>query len=182
MVLLDGKKTANDIKDEITISVNEMIDLGEKVPHLAAVLVGSDGASLTYVGSKVRACERVGFNSTLVELPETTSEEALLKIIQDLNVNNDIDGFIVQLPLPKHIDEQKVLNAVNPAKDVDGFHPENFGRMALEMESFIPATPYGILQKFQNVTETGKSVLLNVGQRSFSVPRDYYTIIPAHFD
>jgi hypothetical protein len=99
MVLLDGKKTANDIKDEITISVNEMIDLGEKVPHLAAVLVGSDGASLTYVGSKVRACERVGFNSTLIELPETTSEEELLKVIQDLNGNNDIDGFIVQLPL-----------------------------------------------------------------------------------
>ena len=146
MVLLDGKKTANDIKDEITVSVNEMIERGEKVPHLAAVLVGSDGASLTYVGSKVRACERVGFNSTLVELPETTSEEELLNTIHDLNKNDDIDGFIVQLPLPKHIDEQKVLNAVNPNKDVDGFHPENFGRMALEMESFIPATPYGILQ------------------------------------
>ena len=146
MILLDGKKTSNDIKDEITVSVNEMKARGEKVPHLAAVLVGSDGASLTYVGSKVRACERVGFNSTLIELPDTTSEEKLLNIIKGLNDNEAIDGFIVQLPLPKHIDEQKVLNAVDPSKDVDGFHPENFGRMALEMESFIPATPYGILQ------------------------------------
>lgn len=146
MILLDGKKTSSDIKDEIKIAVTAMKDRGEKVPHLAAVLVGSDGASLTYVGSKVRACEFVGFDSTLVELPDTTTEEELLNTIKGLNENDDIDGFIVQLPLPKHIDEQKVLMAVNPDKDVDGFHPENFGKMALDMESFIPATPFGILQ------------------------------------
>jgi methylenetetrahydrofolate dehydrogenase (NADP+)/methenyltetrahydrofolate cyclohydrolase len=146
MVLLDGKKTSSDIKDEIKVAVTAMKERGEKVPHLAAVLVGSDGASLTYVGSKVRACEFVGFDSTLVELPDTTTEEELLNTIKGLNENDDIDGFIVQLPLPKHIDEQKVLMAVNPNKDVDGFHPENFGKMALDMESFIPATPFGILQ------------------------------------
>ena len=123
-----------------------MKDNGERVPHLAAVLVGDDGASLTYVGSKVRACERVGFESTLVRLPESTSEVALLQKIKELNQNPQIDGFIVQLPLPKHINENNVLIAVDPIKDVDGFHPENFGRMALEMESFIPATPFGILQ------------------------------------
>lgn len=146
MILLDGKKTSNEIKDEIALSVNEIKKRGEKVPHLAAVLVGNDGASLTYVGSKVRACERVGFNSTLIELPEKTSEENLLKTIDDLNKNSEIDGFIVQLPLPKHINEEKVLLAINPNKDVDGFHPENFGKMSLDMESFIPATPFGILQ------------------------------------
>ena len=164
MILLDGKKTSNDIKDEITVSVNEMKARGEKVPHLAAVLVGSDGASLTYVGSKVRACERVGFNSTLIELPDTASEEKLLNTIKGLNDNEAIDGFIVQLPLPKHIDEQKVLNAVDPSKDVDGFHPENFGRMALEMESFIPATPYGILQLLERhqVENKGKHTLVIV--------------------
>ena len=146
MVLLDGKKTSSDIKDEIAIAVSAMKERGEKKPHLAAVLVGTDGASMTYVGSKVRACEFVGFDSTLVEMPDTTSEEELLNTIDDLNNNDDIDGFIVQLPLPKHIDEQKVLMAVNPNKDVDGFHPENFGKMALDMESFISATPFGILQ------------------------------------
>ena len=146
MILLDGKKTSSDIKDEIKVAVTAMKERGEKVPHLAAVLVGSDGASLTYVGSKVRACEFVGFDSTLVELPDTTSEEELLNTIKGLNENDDIDGFIIQLPLPKHIDEQKVLMAVNPNKDVDGFHPENFGKMAVDMESFIPATPFGILQ------------------------------------
>jgi methylenetetrahydrofolate dehydrogenase (NADP+)/methenyltetrahydrofolate cyclohydrolase len=146
MILLDGRKTSNDIKDEIAIDVQKMKDRGEKVPHLAAVLVGEDGASLTYVGSKVRACERVGFDSTLVKLPDTTSEKELLQKIDELNKNDDIDGFIVQLPLPDHINEQNVLLAVDPDKDVDGFHPENFGKMALDMESFIPATPFGIMQ------------------------------------
>ena len=123
-----------------------MKDNGEKVPHLAAIIVGSDGASLTYVGSKVKACERVGFESTMVKLPSTTSETELLKKIKELNQNDDIDGFIVQLPLPKQIDTQSIINAIDPSKDVDGFHPENFGKMALDMSTFIPATPFGILE------------------------------------
>jgi methylenetetrahydrofolate dehydrogenase (NADP+)/methenyltetrahydrofolate cyclohydrolase len=119
---------------------------GGKVPHLAAVIVGNDGASLTYVGSKVRACERVGFESTLVKLSSTTSEVELLKKIKELNEDKNLDGYIVQLPLPKHINEQKILMAIDPEKDVDGFHPSNFGKMALEMETFLPATPYGIME------------------------------------
>ena len=146
MQLLDGKKTAEDIKSEIAVEVQKMKDKGEKVPHLAALIVGNDGASLTYVGSKVKACERVGFESTLVKMPSTTTEVELLKKIKELNENDAIDGFIVQLPLPEQIDEQKVLMAVDPSKDVDGFHPENFGKMALDMTTFIPATPFGILE------------------------------------
>ncbi|WP_417289839.1 bifunctional 5,10-methylenetetrahydrofolate dehydrogenase/5,10-methenyltetrahydrofolate cyclohydrolase [Corallibacter sp.] len=146
MTILDGKKISNDIKDEIAEEVKKMKDKGEKVPHLAAVIVGNDGASLTYVASKVRACERVGFESTMVRMSNTTSEIELLDKIEELNENPEIDGFIIQLPLPKQIDTQKVLLAVNPDKDVDGFHPMNFGRMALDMSTFIPATPFGILE------------------------------------
>ena len=146
MQLLDGKKTADDIKVEIAVEVQKMKDKGEKVPHLAAIIVGNDGASLTYVGSKVKACERVGFESTLVKMPSTITEVELLKKIKELNDNDEIDGFIVQLPLPEQINEQKVLMAVDPSKDVDGFHPENFGKMALDMSTFIPATPFGILE------------------------------------
>ncbi|MGB3590387.1 MAG: tetrahydrofolate dehydrogenase/cyclohydrolase catalytic domain-containing protein [Nonlabens sp.] len=146
MTILDGRKTSNDIKNEIAAAVQEMKDNGEKVPHLAAVIVGNDGASLTYVNSKVKACKRVGFESTMVRLPNSTSETELLREIKKLNNNNDIDGFIVQLPLPKQIDTQKVLMQIDPEKDVDGFHPTNFGRMALDMSTFIPATPFGILE------------------------------------
>ncbi len=146
MQLLDGVKVSNDIKNEISAQVEIMKSKGEKVPHLAALIVGNDGASLTYVGSKVKACERVGFESTLVKMPSTTTEIELLKKIKELNENDDIDGFIVQLPLPEQIDTQKVLMAVDPSKDVDGFHPENFGKMALDMTTFIPATPFGILE------------------------------------
>ncbi|RLD26174.1 MAG: bifunctional 5,10-methylene-tetrahydrofolate dehydrogenase/5,10-methylene-tetrahydrofolate cyclohydrolase [Bacteroidetes bacterium] len=146
MTILDGKKISNDIKDEIAIEVQKMKDKGEKAPHLAAVLVGDDGASLTYVGSKVRSCERVGFESTLVHLPDTTTEEELLLKIEELNNDDDIDGFIVQLPLPPQINAERVLLAVDPGKDVDGFHPENFGKMALDMDTFISATPAGILE------------------------------------
>ena len=146
MVLLDGKKVSNDIKDEITEQVKRMKAKGEKVPHLAAIIVGNDGASLTYVASKVKACERVGFDSTMVRMPNTTSEIELLDKIEELNGNPDIDGFIIQLPLPKQINTQQVLLAVNPDKDVDGFHPMNFGKMALDMSTFIPATPFGILE------------------------------------
>ncbi len=163
MELLDGKKVSDQIKDEIAAEVAQMVQRGEKVPHLAAVLVGNDGASLTYVGSKVRSCERIGFESTLVHLPDTTSEEELLEKIHELNMDDSIDGFIVQLPLPKQIDEQKVLMAVDPDKDVDGFHPTNFGRMALDMESFNPATPYGImelLKRYGVVTEGKHAVII----------------------
>ena len=162
MVLLDGKKTSADLKVEIAESVKTLKAKGEKTPHLAAILVGSDGASMTYVNAKVKACELVGFNSTLIELPEETTEEKLLQEIENLNNNNDIDGFIVQLPLPKHIDEQKVLNAVNPDKDVDGFHPTNVGRMALDMPCFLPATPFGILELLEryNVETSGKHVVV----------------------
>ncbi|WP_299889914.1 bifunctional 5,10-methylenetetrahydrofolate dehydrogenase/5,10-methenyltetrahydrofolate cyclohydrolase [uncultured Lacinutrix sp.] len=146
MTILDGKKVSNDIKDEIAEEVKKMKANGEKVPHLAAVIVGNDGASLTYVGSKVRACERIGFESTMVRLSNTTSEIELLDKIEELNTNDDIDGFIIQLPLPPQIDTQKVLMAVHPDKDVDGFHPTNFGKMALDMSTFIPATPFGILE------------------------------------
>lgn len=146
MTILDGKKVSNDIKNEIAAEVQKIKDKGEKVPHLAAIIVGNDGASLTYVGSKVKACERVGFESTLVQMSNTTSEVELLEKIKELNENPEIDGFIVQLPLPPQINEQKVLLAVNPDKDVDGFHPTNFGKMALDMSTFIPATPFGILE------------------------------------
>ncbi len=146
MKLIDGKKIALKIKDEIKDQVDKMIELGEKPPHLAAVIVGNDGASLTYVGSKVKSCKQVGFNSTLITLPNDISENELLCEVDKLNKNNDIDGFIVQLPLPKHIDENKVTLSINPNKDVDGFHPSNFGKMALSMKSFIPATPFGIIE------------------------------------
>ena len=162
MTILDGKKTSEALKQEIAEEVKQLKTEGKKVPHLAAVLVGDDGASLTYVGSKVKACEQVGFESTLVKLPANISEEALLQEIEKLNANSEIDGYIVQLPLPKHIDEQKILLAIDPTKDVDGFHPANFGRMALDMEAFIPATPFGIMEllKRYEVPTKGKHVVV----------------------
>lgn len=158
MIRLDGKATANTIKEEIKEKVSAMKSRGERVPHLAAVLVGNDGASLTYVGSKVRSCEYVGFESTLIRLEETITEEALLTQIDALNKDEKLDGYIVQLPLPKHIDEEKILLAIDPKKDVDGFHPANFGRMALELDAFIPATPFGIMQLLERyeVPTSGK--------------------------
>ena len=162
MTILDGKKTSEALKQEIAEEVKQLKAEGKKVPHLAAVLVGDDGASLNYVGSKVKACEQVGFESTLVKLPANISEEALLQEIEKLNANPEIDGYIVQLPLPKHIDEQKILLAIDPTKDVDGFHPANFGRMALDMEAFIPATPFGIMEllKRYEVPTKGKHVVV----------------------
>ncbi|MEZ7496221.1 tetrahydrofolate dehydrogenase/cyclohydrolase catalytic domain-containing protein [Leeuwenhoekiella aequorea] len=162
MTILDGKKTSDDLKNEIAAEVKAMKERGEKVPHLAAVLVGTDGASLTYVGSKVRSCERIGFESTLIKLPEETTEDELLNQIEALNNNPEIDGYIVQLPLPKHIDEQKVLLAVDPDKDVDGFHPTNFGKMAQDMPVFIPATPFGIMEllKRYHVPTEGKHTVV----------------------
>ena len=146
MKIIDGKNISNLIKEEIKVEVDQIISNGERPPHLAAVLVGEDGASLTYVASKVRSCQQVGFNSTLVKLPVDILEKELLKKIQELNNDDNIDGFIVQLPLPDHIDEEKILLAINPNKDVDGFHPTNFGKMALNMKTFIPATPFGIME------------------------------------
>ena len=162
MTILDGKKTSEALKQEIAEEVKQLKNQGKKVPHLAAVLVGDDGASLTYVGSKVKACEQVGFASTLVKLPADISEEKLLQEIAKLNTNPEIDGYIVQLPLPKHINEQKILLAIDPTKDVDGFHPANFGRMALDMEAFIPATPFGIMEllKRYKVPTKGKHVVV----------------------
>lgn len=162
MIILDGKKTSDDIKDEIALAVAKRKEAGLKTPHLAAIIVGTDGASMTYVSSKVKSCERVGFNSTLIDLPEDTTEEQLLNEIDDLNKDPDIDGFIVQLPLPKQIDEQKVLMAVDPDKDVDGFHPVNVGKMTLDLPSFLPATPYGILELLERyeVETSGKNVVV----------------------
>ncbi len=162
MILLDGKKTSAEIKEEIALEVRDLKDRGHETPHLAAIIVGNDGASITYVNAKVKACERVGFESTLIRLPEETTEEDLLNEIAILNVDNDIDGFIVQLPLPKHIDEQKILMAIDPDKDVDGFHPTNVGKMALNLPTFISATPFGILELLEryNVETSGKHVVV----------------------
>jgi methylenetetrahydrofolate dehydrogenase (NADP+)/methenyltetrahydrofolate cyclohydrolase len=162
MIILDGKKTSNDIKSEIAESVKEIVANGSRPPHLAAVIVGNDGASLTYVGSKVRACKRVGFDSTLINLPESTSEDELLKKVNELNNNEHIDGYIVQLPLPKHIDSQRILMAVDADKDVDGFHPTNFGKMALSLPTFISATPFGIMEllKRYDVETSGKHTVV----------------------
>jgi len=158
MVLLDGKKTSQEIKNELKLAVEKIKQDGGKVPHLAAVLVGNDGASETYVASKVKSCEEVGFDSTLIRLDANISENELLQTIQQLNNDSDVDGFIVQLPLPKHISENKVIESIAPEKDVDGFHPINIGRMAKNLPAYIPATPYGILQMLEryNIETTGK--------------------------
>ena len=161
-IILDGKVTSNQIKEELKIQVKEIKKAGKRPPHLAAVLVGNDGASLTYVGSKVRSCERIGYDSTLIKLDDYISQEALLDTIEKLNNDPLLDGFIVQLPLPKHIDEEVVLHAINPNKDVDGFHPTNFGKMALGMQTFIPATPFGIMEllKRYKIDITGKHAVV----------------------
>lgn len=162
MQILDGKKTSEDIKNEIAAVVQKLKADGQKVPHLAAVIVGNNGASLTYVGSKVKSCQQIGFESTLVALPETITEADLLAKIKELNEDDNLDGYIVQLPLPKHIDEQKILMAIDPEKDVDGFHPANFGKMALDMETFLPATPFGIMELLERykVETAGKHTVV----------------------
>lgn len=162
MVVLDGKKISNDIKNEIALEVKSITAKGNRPPHLAAIIVGNDGASLTYVGSKVRACERVGFDSSLISLSESINENELLDKVNQLNNDDNIDGYIVQLPLPKHIDSQKILMSVDPEKDVDGFHPTNFGRMALNLPTFISATPYGIMEllKRYDVQTEGKHTVV----------------------
>ena len=156
--LIDGKKTAQDIKNEIAARVSEIKQEGGKQPHLAAILVGEDGASQTYVGAKVKACEEVGFTSTLVRLPADVSEEELLRTVEDINQNSDIDGLIVQLPLPAHISVDKVTNRIRPEKDVDGFTPANVGRMTLNWPAYVAATPYGIIEllKRYQIETSGK--------------------------
>ncbi len=158
MQLLDGKLISAQLKVELKNEVEQLIAAGKKVPHLAAVLVGNNPASETYVASKVRSCEEVGFESTLIRLPDTITESDLLQHIEDLNLNPAVDGFIVQLPLPKHISEKKVLKAIDPDKDVDGFHEVNIGRLALGLPGFVPATPKGIMEmlKYAQVETSGK--------------------------
>ncbi len=158
MQLLDGKATSEAIRQELMKAVLKRRENGQKIPHLAAVIVGNDGGSLTYVGAKVRACQEIGFDSTLIQLPEELSEEALLQKVEELNNNPQIDGFIVQLPLPKHMDEKKVTLAIDPKKDVDGFHPVNLGNMVLDLPGFLPATPAGMLELFNryNIETSGK--------------------------
>lgn len=158
MVLLDGKATSQQIKSEIKTEVESLVRSGKRAPHLAAVLVGNDGASETYVAAKIKACEEVGFKSTLHRLPSETTEESLLALIAEMNADDNLDGFIVQLPLPKHISEDKVLEAVDARKDVDGFHPQNVGRLTLGLPTFVSATPAGIMELLAryNIQTSGK--------------------------
>ncbi|QNS41022.1 bifunctional 5,10-methylenetetrahydrofolate dehydrogenase/5,10-methenyltetrahydrofolate cyclohydrolase [Chryseobacterium manosquense] len=143
--ILDGLKVSKEIKKEIRADVEKIVANKRRPPHLVAILVGNNGASIAYVNNKIKDCKEVGFKSSLVKFPSTVSESELLEKIDELNKSKDVDGFIVQLPLPKQIDQEKIIMAIDPRKDVDGFHPENFGKMALEMDTFLPATPYGIL-------------------------------------
>lgn len=156
--ILDGLKTSKEIKQEIKQEVSQIIESGKRAPHLIAVLVGENGASIAYVNNKVRDCKEVGFESSLFKYDENVSEETLLQKIKELNEDANVDGFIVQLPLPKHIDQEKIIHAIDPKKDVDGFHPENFGRMALELPAFLPATPFGIVTLLEryNINTQGK--------------------------
>jgi methylenetetrahydrofolate dehydrogenase (NADP+)/methenyltetrahydrofolate cyclohydrolase len=162
MKLLDGKLASQAIKEELRLLVAQRVAEGKKVPHLAAILIGNNGASATYVAAKVKACEETGFKSTLIKFEDTISEESLLKKIDELNKDVDIDGILVQLPLPIHIAEEKIITAIDPEKDVDGFHPINLGRMVQGQASFIPATPYGIMLLLEhfNVDTAGKHAVV----------------------
>ena len=162
MVLLDGKATSLQIKKELSEAVNERKKLGKKIPHLAAILVGSDGGSVTYVNAKVRTCEEIGFESTLIRYDDSVPEDILLAKVHALNEDKSIDGFIVQLPLPPHIDEQKITLAIDPMKDVDGFHPMNLGKMISDLPSFVCATPAGIMELIErnNIQTEGKNCLI----------------------
>ncbi|TVR76098.1 MAG: bifunctional 5,10-methylene-tetrahydrofolate dehydrogenase/5,10-methylene-tetrahydrofolate cyclohydrolase [Chitinophagaceae bacterium] len=162
MQLLDGKKIATEIQNEIREKVEELKSSSKKIPHLAAILVGSDGASETYVQHKVKACSNVGFESSLIRLDQDISENELLSRIESLNENTNIDGFIVQLPLPKHIDPEKIRLSIDPSKDVDGFHPTNVGKMAQGINTYLPATPMGILEliKRYNIVTKGKHCVI----------------------
>ena len=160
--ILDGLSVSQKIKQEIKEEVTKIVQSGKKAPHLAAILVGENGASKAYVNSKVKDCKEVGFTSSLLKFPDTICENELLEEIKKLNKDEEIDGFIVQLPLPKGIDQEKIIMAIAPKKDVDGFHPENFGKMALEMDSLLPATPFGIMQLLEryNIDTKGKKCVV----------------------
>ena len=160
--ILNGLSVSQKIKQEIKEEVTKIVQSGKKAPHLAAILVGENGASKAYVNSKVKDCKEVGFTSSLLKFPDTICENELLEEIKKLNENEEIDGFIVQLPLPKGIDQEKIIMAIDPKKDVDGFHPENFGKMALEMDSLLPATPFGIMQLLEryNIDTKGKKCVV----------------------
>jgi methylenetetrahydrofolate dehydrogenase (NADP+)/methenyltetrahydrofolate cyclohydrolase len=162
MVILDGKSLSVTIKQEINLHVQQILEKGERPPHLAAILVGDNPASQAYVGNKVRSCEEVGFRSTLIRKAADLSEEALLEIVEELNNDPEVDGFIVQLPLPKHINEERITLAIDPRKDVDGFHPLNFGRMAQGLSCYLPATPYGVLLLLERfgIPTNGKHVVI----------------------
>lgn len=162
MELLKGKETAKAITDEIAQAVEERKASGKKIPHLAAILIGNDGGSITYINNKIRSCESCGFESTLMRYDDSVSEEVLLNKIKSLNEDRSIDGFIIQLPLPKHIDEMKVTLAIDPLKDVDGFHPMNLGKMALNLPSFVSATPAGIIElmKRYKLDTSGKNCVI----------------------
>ncbi len=175
MILIDGKKIAAEMKQEIAAEVAKIKQEGKKAPHLAAVLVGHDGGSETYVAYKIKDCEAVGFKSSLVRYEDDVTEEELLAKVQQLNEDDDLDGFIVQLPLPKHISEQKIIEAIDPQKDVDGFHPINVGRMVIGLPSFVSATPFGIVEllKRYNIETNGKNCVVlgrsNIVGRPMSV-------------
>ncbi len=167
MEIIDGKQTSLKIQTELATKVSQLVSQGQRPPHLAAILVGDDGASRTYVNAKVKACDRVGFKSTLIEFGNDVSEEILLDKIEELNNDINIDGFIVQLPLPNHIDDTKITLAISSEKDVDGFHPENVGKMTLGLPTFLPATPNGIMEllKRYNISTEGKNCVV-VGRSS----------------
>jgi methylenetetrahydrofolate dehydrogenase (NADP+)/methenyltetrahydrofolate cyclohydrolase len=180
MQILDGKKAAQAIKDELKIVVAQRVIEGKKTPHLAAILVGNNGASETYVAAKVKACEETGFKSTLIRLEDTISENKLLDKIAELNNNPDVDGILVQLPLPKHISDKKVINTIDPDKDVDGFHPVSVGKMVEGLPTFIPATPYGImlLLEYYKIDTKGKHAI--VLGRSNIVGRPISILLSGH--
>ena len=175
MILIDGNKVSAEIKQEIAAEVVAMVKEGKKQPHLAAVLVGHDGGSETYVAYKIKDCEAVGFKSSLIRYEDDVTEAELLAKIKELNEDDDLDGFIVQLPLPKHISEQKVIEAIDPKKDVDGFHPENVGRMVIGLPAYVSATPYGIVEliKRYKIETNGKNCVIigrsNIVGRPLSV-------------
>jgi methylenetetrahydrofolate dehydrogenase (NADP+)/methenyltetrahydrofolate cyclohydrolase len=175
MILIDGNKVAAEMKQEIAEEVKQIIANGGKAPHLAAILVGHDGGSETYVAFKIKDCEAVGFKSSLIRYEDDVTEKELLSKIEELNNDDDLDGFIVQLPLPKHISEQKVIEAINPKKDVDGFHPANVGRMVIGLPSYISATPFGIVEllKRYKIETNGKNCVIvgrsNIVGRPLSV-------------